>query len=595
MLSNEEMQTGAKLGIDSWADTCCAGRHCYVEEFVLGKVVNAVGFTPSLGAMNGLPIAHVLYAFDAPDGTTFILECNNAIYLGEDMDDSLINPIQCEENNVRVDIRPRAYYPHCDHAQSVRFDDGTELRLQYDGVLPYLPVRRPTKDEIHYCRRLTMTSRDLWDPHMVDGSFSRLQSYAHSEESYLDHNMFEVDPISNELMSLRLSMMIACKQQLHPPEDDDDEPTSHCSIFKMQTRRDDSISPEDLCKLLHIGLATAQRTLQSTTHQCIRSTGLLSRRFKTDRSQLRYKQLMRGYGTFYCDYLKVGCTSLRGFIGGVVYTNKVGFKKFYPCTDETGIETGRSLKSFIEMVGLPSSLHSDNHKNFKEGLFKKLLRRFGIHSTYTEPHSPWQNRAEYSIGEIKIYARRLMQRTQTPIRLWCFCYEYAADVLSLLATGRYELQGRTPYEVVMNYTPDISEYVSFSWYQWCWYYDEGTKAKSLCRWLGPAHHIGQAFCHYLILSNGQYIARSSVIPIPDHDLTSEDMRQRTKEFTASLEKHIGNYRQPSFNVANPAEIYSTVLDVPDHIDETTLPYGEEIGYVDTLCMIPCQINCITST
>ena len=185
---------------------------------------------------------------------------------------------------------------------------------------------------------------------------------------------------------------------------------------------------------------------------------MLARRYRTDKSQLRYKQLMRGYGNFYCDYLKVSAKSIRGYIGGVVYTNKLGFKKFYPCATKQGRETASSLISFIEMVGLPASLHSDNHKNFSEGLFKKLLAKFGIFSTYTEPHSPWQNRAEPAIGEIKSYARRLMTSTRTPLRLWCFCYEYAADVLSLLATGRFELKGRTPYEQVMNYTPDTSEY-----------------------------------------------------------------------------------------------------------------------------------------
>ena len=71
-----------------------------------GKIVNATGFTPSLGSMNGLPIAHVVYAHDALDGSVLLLECNNAIYLGENMEDSLINPIQCEENGVCVDVRP---------------------------------------------------------------------------------------------------------------------------------------------------------------------------------------------------------------------------------------------------------------------------------------------------------------------------------------------------------------------------------------------------------------------------------------------------------------------------------------------------------
>ena len=178
----------------------------------------------------------------------------------------------------------------------------------------------------------------------------------------------------------------------------------------------------------------------------------------------RYKQLSHHYGTFYVDFLKTAVKSIRSFIGGMLYRNKLGYKKFFPCTSETQEETSHSLRSFIEIVDLPASLHSDNYNNLREGLFKKTLRKFGIWSTFTEPRSPWQNRAEFAIGEVKRHARRLMQKTLTPIRLWCFCYEYTADNLSLCATTRFELKGRTPYEVVTNYTPDISEYITFTWY-----------------------------------------------------------------------------------------------------------------------------------
>ena len=204
-------------------------------------------------------------------------------------------------------------------------------------------------------------------------------------------------------------------------------------------------------------------------------------------------------------------------LGGVLYTNKCGFKKFYPCETESSKETGHTLKSFVEFVGLPAGLHSDNHRNFKEGFFRKILRKFGITATYTKPHSPWQNRAEYAIGEVKSHARWMMQQTNTPICLWCFAYEFSADVLSILASGRFELNGRTPYEVVMNYTLDILEYVSYSWFQWCWYYNKKTKEKELCRWLGTAHSVGQLFCSYILLENGQFIARSLVIGIPSDE------------------------------------------------------------------------------
>ena len=203
-LSNDELKYGCRLGIDSWADTCCAGRHCYVEEFVQGKVVNATGFTSTLGSLNNLPIAHVLYAYDQPDGTTSVIECNNSIYLGEDMVDSLVNPIQCKDNDVCVDLRPRAYYPSASSAQSIMFEDGTSLQLEYDGVLPYLQVCRPTPDEIHYCKRLQMTSKDDWDPQAL-GSFSRFNMVTSADSDYITHNMFDSDPISNELMSLHLS------------------------------------------------------------------------------------------------------------------------------------------------------------------------------------------------------------------------------------------------------------------------------------------------------------------------------------------------------------------------------------------------------
>ena len=243
----------------------------------------------------------------------------------------------------------------------------------------------------------------------------------------------------------------------------------------------------------------------------------------------------------------------------MLYCNKLGFKKFFPCINETQEETSHSLRSFIEIVGLPVALHSDNHSNLKTGLFKKTLKKFGIWSSFTEPRSPWQNKAEFAIGEVKRHARKLMQVTSTPVRLWCFCYEYSADILSLCATGRFDLWGRTPYEVVTNYTPDISEYVSFSWYQWCWYLDEDMKCKSLCRWIGPAHYIGQSMCWYIIRDNGEYLARSSVIAVDELGKETTKVREQMDKLTKNLESKIGNNLIPTFEVPHPEKTFITHL------------------------------------
>ena len=576
-LTNEQHSNGCKLGIDTWADTNCAGRHAFVEEFVIGKTVTATGFTSSLGSVPDLPVVNVLYAYDTNDGTVILLEVNNAIYLGDRMSNSLMNPIQAEEIGVRVDVRPKRYYPHDIGCQCLTFSDGTIIPVLYEGVLPYVPVRRPTKEEIHHCRRLELSSRAPWDPFLLDGHFSAFINGYEPDMAQLYDDVESYDAVASELMSTQLSTILSMRSMVEYDEVSD----RYCSISALNSTRCDSISPEELSRRLCIGLKTAARTLKATSHQYIRTTGLLSKRFRTDKSQLRYKQLSKQYGTFYADFLKVAAKSIRGYIGGVLYTNKVGFKKFFPCESEKGQETGRSLRSFIEVVGLPYSLHSDNHSNFKEGFFKKMLRKFGIYQTFTEPHSPWQNRAEPAIGEVKAYSRRLMQKTNTPVRLWCFCYEYSADVLSLLATGRFDLQGRTSYEVVMHYTPDISEYVSYTWFQWCHYYDEATKSKRLCRWLGPAHQVGQAFCSYILLDNAEYIARSTVVGIDQHELTTEAMKSETSKFMVSVESVIGNHRVPIFNHVQPNAIYFDAFSDDHDSDANVLPYGDELIDVKT--------------
>ena len=98
VLTKEELDEGCKLGIDSWADTCCIGRHGYVNSFLEGKTVTARGFAKSLNPISNLPIANCSVAYDDGNGSTFILEINNAIFLGEQMENCLL--CQCEMNNI---------------------------------------------------------------------------------------------------------------------------------------------------------------------------------------------------------------------------------------------------------------------------------------------------------------------------------------------------------------------------------------------------------------------------------------------------------------------------------------------------------------
>ena len=210
---------------------------------------------------------------------------------------------------------------------------------------------------------------------------------------------------------------------------------------------------------------------------------------------------------------------------------------------KTGQECSNSLQSLIHLIGIPPLLHLDNTPEFVQGEFKKKCRKFDIYQTTTEPYSPWQNRAKSGIREVKSYASKLMERHQVPLRLWCFTYEYTAEILSLTANGLFQLQNRTPYKTVMHYTPDISEYVNFHFYQWCYYWNEIEKEKEIGRWLGVAHQVDQSLCHWVLTNKGTYIARSMVIPIPTEQLSSTELKERLGRFNVSVHDTISDHKK----------------------------------------------------
>ena len=107
-------------------------------------------------------------------------------------------------------------------------------------------------------------------------------------------------------------------------------------------------------------------------------------------------------------------------------------------------EAGDALEMFAQDVGVPSHFHMDNAKEQKHSKFGKLCKRWGTKLTTTEPGSPWQNRAESCIRELKKDHRRVMRRTNAPCRLWNFGMKHRAEIRSRTALPLFKLDGRTP-------------------------------------------------------------------------------------------------------------------------------------------------------
>jgi hypothetical protein len=143
--------------------------------------------------------------------------------------------------------------------------------------------------------------------------------------------------------------------------------------------------------------------------------------------------------------------------------------KIYPIMNKS--ETHDTLYTFIHEVGIPEHIHSDDAKEVMEGKFKKICRDYGIKTTYTEPHSPWQNCAEAAICELKRHVHRKMKARNVPLQIWDFCCKWSCSVKACTARNLYPIQNHTPFEVVTGYTPDISSLAAFNFYEPVWYYD----------------------------------------------------------------------------------------------------------------------------
>jgi len=309
----------------------------------------------------------------------------------------------------------------------------------------------------------------------------------------------------------------------HRPTDERDIYRNICSLATSTPKL--GIPDETIAKIFRCSTKTAICTQQVTTQKGICSMAdHLTRRYRTKQAALRYSQLGGRHGRFYSDTMFASVSSTRGNKVAQIFVNDLGFTRLTPM--KTKSEAGHALLKFIQDIGIPSSLHTDNAKEMTSGQWDTVRKDHQIKQTVTEPFSPFQNRAEIGIKELKKHVRRLMSKTKTPKRLWDFCAQYAAEVRCLTAQPLFGLHGRTPYEVVTGNTPDISEYLQFSWYQPLFYYDPTNFPEDrelIGRFIGVAHNVGQALCYWILPKSGRPIARTTIRPISEAELQTEQV------------------------------------------------------------------------
>ena len=496
----------ARAEIDSRADTVCAGSTFkLLEESSQYCVVS--GFHSDMAPMQNIPVATVATAYDDPvTQETYVLVFFEALYFGDTMEHSLVSPMQLRHNGLRVDQTPRQYDANSNHGITFPKDDEHDLFIPFHlhGCISYFSSRLPTDSEMERCRYVYMTEDATWNPYS--------DSFKQAELPY-QHQTPRLVASTN---------------------------TSARNIYGVSsnTRRCD-VAPSILAKRLGISVYNAEMTLNNTTQLAVHNLSApLSQRVRTRQAQLRQPRLnCRLYSdTLFSDQKSLlGNTCAQAFLAG-----NCGFSAIYGMS--TKADAGDKLNTFITTYGIPETLTTDGAKEETLGTWNAVRKKFLIHQTTTEPYSPQQHKTEIEIKALKSHYRRIMHNNAVPESLWDFGLQHVARIRSFVA--RDSLHGRTPFELMTGQTPDISDIMHFGFYDWVMFYEPAgfpSKREFLGRWLGPAEHVGQALCSYILKENGQIIARSTVRPLTPEELVDAAAIKLQEAFTQKVNEIIGAF------------------------------------------------------
>ena len=148
-LTQYELTHGFRLGIDTHADTSCAGRPVRIMEYVGGKKYSVAPFHGSYEPKTDVGMINGVVAVDGIDGSGIIIELNNFLDFTDSMEDSILVPMQVRCNGFVVDDVPKNLCYHRVSTQSIfRPGDDLKIPIEFNGPIPFIRARYPLDSDL---------------------------------------------------------------------------------------------------------------------------------------------------------------------------------------------------------------------------------------------------------------------------------------------------------------------------------------------------------------------------------------------------------------------------------------------------------------
>ena len=491
-----------------------------------GKVCDVSPYSEAYQPMENIPIVTAATAWQSPvTGRTYILIFNEALWMGDSMSSTLINPNQLRHFGVKVQDDPTSKSP-----LAIIKDDEEQFCMELDisGTIIYVTTYTPTEKELSQCQHVILSSPHPWDPEKVifPKSSCSLAEFMRDRtiSATMSHNIIENETMECDIVFDLNSTIrkISKASTIEVPS---------IPTFESRERHTD-VSPKELSERWAISTHTASRTLKNTTQKFLRSAILpLSRRYRADRMYHR-KTLSGKWST---DTMDGRCVSLDGNKYAQIFSNKNYFSKVYPMDAKR--RAGDALKLFCRDYGIPEDLTFDGSKEQtkKNTTFMKQIHAHNIKYHISEPGVKNQNPVERTIRELRKKWFRIMVKQRVPKELWDFGLVWVSEITSMTYTTAGSINGCIPITAVTGETPDISEYLDFGFYDKIWYKDNaGLSPMEPGRWLGVSSKTGRLMCYWILNKKGSIVSRSTVQRVTNLELETKSVQEIFHEFDESI-------------------------------------------------------------
>ena len=547
--------------LDSHADTIALGKNSIIMKYT-GRECEVSPYADTYDTIKKVPIVTGATGYTSPiTGRRSILIFNEALWLGDQMQHTLINPNQLRYYGLLVKDDPYAK----DEPMRIESESGDiVLPLKSDGTIIFLETWSPTDHDLNTLPHIVMSSPHPWNPHDIQfpktsrrvqeelamrsiASVSSVQEdnlhdighkHGLEEDDDYDNCIFDIGTMASRMISSVRVNATPTTEQVRISElkrtttkvNHDDELFAPMTFQSSQ--RHSSVNAGTLSERWGISVAQAALTLKATTQKYVRSALLpLARRYRVDR--------MFGQRSFkahvYTDTMDARVQSIHGNRYGQVFATKDFFVEVYPMKSKG--DCGEAFSEFITDYGVPLKMTFDGSKEqTNPGTdFMKKVRKYNVDYHVSEPERPNQNPAEGVIRELQRKWFRMMVKKRVPRKLWDYGYRHVCKVMNHTASHSGHLNGRTPIEFVTGEIPEIGELLDFGFYDQCWYRENAGLGETLPgRWLGVSHRVGPLMSYWILTSKGTVISRTTVQRVTHLETQTVDNIEIFRAFNAGI-------------------------------------------------------------